>query len=283
MLLDLLARHGLGDELIETGSEAQAIEATTDAVRLGYDVVVGAGGDGTIGLVGRHLLGSGTALGILPLGSIMNIPRMLGMTRDLEDAARILAAGHERSVDVGRYGDRIFFETATVGMHAAVSRDLPMLDHGDYGAINRSIEAALSYRPSTMWIELEGDRVIETQALVVVIANGPYMGPGLTVAPEAELDDGLFDVRVFTDYTKPELARYLASVAFGRRADEQRSLTERASRVRVTGPRPLPVRADAEFLGTTPVSFEIRPRVLTVVAPDPSASPSGSDGPARAS
>ena len=213
----------------------------------------------------------------------MNIPRMLGVPRDLEEAARILADGHVRSIDVGQVGDRIFYEAGSVGMHAAATRELPKVDRGDYGAIIRSIVAAFRYRPSEMRIELDGDRTIETKALLVAVANGPFMGPGLTIAPEASLDDGLFDVRVFLNYTKGELVRYLASIAFGRRAPERRSLTERASRVRITSGRPLPARADAQDLGTTPVVFEIRPRVLAVVAPDRSASPSGSDGPGSSS
>jgi hypothetical protein len=68
----------------------------------------------------------------------------------------------------------------------------------------------------------------------------------------------------------------VTSIVRGRRPQERRSLTERASWVRITSGRPLAARADAQDLGTTPVVFEIRPRVLTVVAPDPSASPSGS-------
>ena len=276
MLLELLPRHGLGDELIETGSEREAVEAATDAVDRGYDVVVAAGGDGTIGLVGRQLIGARTALGILPLGSVMNIPRMLGVPRDLEEAARILSDGHVRSIDVGQVGDRIFFEAGSVGMHAAATRELPMVDRGDYGAIVRSIVAALRYRPSEVRIELNGDRTIAAKAVAVAVANGPFMGPGVAVAPEALLDDGLFDVRVFLHYTKAELLHYVTSSVRGRRPQERRSLTERASWVRVTSGRPLAVRADAQDLGTTPVVFEIRPRVLTVVAPDRSPSPSGS-------
>jgi diacylglycerol kinase (ATP) len=269
MLLELMSRHGLGDELIEPGSEQEAVEAARDAVHRGYDVVAAAGGDGTIGLVGRQLIGESTALGMLPLGSVMNIPRMLGVPRDVEEAARILSDGHVRTIDVGQVADRIFYEAAYVGMHAAVSREAPLVDQGDYGAISRSIEAAIQYQPSEMRIELDGDRTIETETLLVVVANGPYMGSGFTIAPDAILDDGLFDVRVFANYTKAELTRYLTSIAFGRHADEGRSLTERASRVRITSPRPLPARADAQYLGTTPVEFEIRTRVLRVVAPDP--------------
>jgi diacylglycerol kinase family enzyme len=116
-------------------------------------------------------------------------------------------------------------------------------------------------------IELDGDRTIEATALMVAVANGPFVGPGVPVAPEALLDDGLFDVRVFLHSTKAELARDLTNVTTGHLPDERHTLTERARWVRVTSPRPLPVRADAVDLGTTPVVFEIRPRALTVIAP----------------
>jgi diacylglycerol kinase (ATP) len=239
-------------------------------------VVVAAGGDGTFGLIGRQLIGTHTALGILPLGSVMNIPRMLGLPRDPDDAARILADGHLRTIDVGQVGDRIFYEAGSVGINAAATRELPLVDKGDYGAIVRSIVAVLRYRPSEIRIELDGDRTIAEKAVAVAVANGPFMGPGLPVAPDALLDDGLFDVRVFLHYTRAELLHYVTSIVRGRRPQARRSLTERASRVRITSGRPLPARVDAVDLGTTPVVFEIRPRVLRVVAPDPSASPSES-------
>ena len=212
-------------------------------------------------------MGTDTALGILPLGSVMNIPRMIDVPRDLDEAAQVLREGHVRTIDLGQVGDLIFFEAGSVGFHAAISRELPKVDEGDYGAIFRSIVAAFRYRPSRMTIELDGERTVETRALLVAVANGPYMGAGFTVAPEASLEDGLFDVRMFLHYSKRDLILHFASIAFGRRAYEPHSLTERAARVRIVGRRPLAVRADAEDLGTTPVEFEVRPKALRVVAP----------------
>jgi diacylglycerol kinase (ATP) len=274
MLLELMARHGLGDELVETGSEGEAIEAARDAAGDDYDIVVGAGGDGTIALAGFQLLGTRTALGAFPLGTIMNIPRMLGIPRDLEEAVRVVSEGHVRTIDLGQVGARTFFEAGSVGIHAAVSREMPKVDEGDYGAILRSIVAAFRYRPSRILIEMDGERRLETRALLVAVANGPFMGAGFRVAPDARLDDGLFDVRVFQHYSKRELMRHLASIAFGRRSYEPRALTERAAHVRISSRHPLQARADAEDLGTTPVTFEIRPRILNVVAPEPSTSES---------
>jgi diacylglycerol kinase (ATP) len=267
MLLDLLRRHGLGDELVAPGSEREAAVAAADAVDQGYDIVAAAGGDGTLGLVARQLLGSRTALGVLPLGSVMNIPRMLGIPRDLDSAGSVLATCQPRTIDVGGARDRIFYEAASVGLHAAATRELPAVDRGDYGAIARSVRSAVRYVPSVMRIELDGDRLIETTALMVAVANGPYLGPGVPVAPDARLDDGLFDVRVFLHATKGELARDLTALTAGHLPDGRHTITERARTVRITSPRPLPVRADSTDLGPTPVAFEIRPGALTVIAP----------------
>jgi diacylglycerol kinase (ATP) len=269
MLLDLMASHDLGRDLRETDSEAEAIDATRDAVEQGCDVVVAAGGDGTVRLVAKELIGTRAALGILPLGSVMNVARMLELPRDLEEAARVLRSGHVRSIDVGIVDDRIFLESASVGLHAAIGRDIERMGKGDYGSFLRSILRAFRYRPSRMTIELEDERTIERRALLVAIANGPFLGAGFTVAPEAAIDDGLFDIRVFLHYSKRELLLNFASIAFGRRAYVPHSLTERASHVRISGHSALPARADGEDLGTTPMSFEVRPGALRVVVPQP--------------
>jgi YegS/Rv2252/BmrU family lipid kinase len=267
-LLELMASNGLGDELLETDSEADAIGAARDAVDRGYGVVVAAGGDGTVRLVAKELLGTRSALGILPLGSVMNVARMIGLPRDLEESARILRLGHVRRIDVGLVGDKVFLESASVGLHAAISRDIQRMDEGDYVAILRSIATAFRYRPSRMTIELDDGRTIERRALLVAVAIGPFLGAGFTVAPEAVIDDGLFDVRAFLHYSKRELILNFASIAFGRRAYVPHSMTERASRVRISSHTALPARADGEDLGTTPVLFEMRPGWLRVVAPE---------------
>ena len=276
MLLELLPRHGLGDELIEPGSESEAIEAATDAVHRGYDVVVAAGGDGTIGLVGRQLIGTRTALGILPLGSVMNIPRMLGLPRDPDEAARILADGHVRSIDVGQVGDRIFYEAGSVGMHAAATRELPMVDKGDYGAIVRSIVAAFRYRPSEVRIELDGDRTIEAKAVVVAVANGPFIGPGLPSHPRPCSTTACSTCVCSCTTRRGELAPISRASLRGHRPQQRRTLTERAAGSGSRAGDRSRCAPTPSTWASTPVVFEIRPSVLTVVAPDPSASPSRS-------
>jgi diacylglycerol kinase (ATP) len=265
-IVALLAGHGLGGDVVDTDSEEDARAAVRQALADGVDVIVAAGGDGTIGLVASELLGKDAALGMLPLGSVMNIPRMLGLPRELEPAADVLANGSIATIDVGDVDGEPFFEAGSVGMNAAIFREAARFDDGDWLSILRTIWVALRYRPARMTLELD-DRQVRTRALMVVAANGPYTGAGMTIAPDARLDDGAFDVRVFRGFSKFELIRHLLSIAFGRYRYAPHVSTFRSARVRITSAHPLPSRADSRDLGSTPVEYRIRPGVLRVVAP----------------
>jgi diacylglycerol kinase (ATP) len=277
----LLDRHGLGHDLVATSSAASAIAETRRAREDGVDVLVAAGGDGTVHVVARELLaGGGPVLGILPLGSVMNVARSLEIPLDIEAAARVIAQGHVRTVEVGLANDEPFFEAAVVGLHATVFREADRFDRGDRWALPRGIWRGLRYRPSRMRLELD-DRTIRTRALVVSVANGPYAGMAFTVAPQARLDDGCLDVVVFERFSRLDLLRHFWSIAAGKRRYEPRVANYRARSVRITSARPLPTRADGQPLGTTPIEFRVLPDALRVLAPRPAPPhPAQEEGPA---
>ena len=265
---DAMRRHRLGAELVIPGSEDETSAAARDAVAQGYDVVVAAGGDGTVGTVACELLGTETALGILPLGSVMNVARMLGIPRDLVAAASIVADGEVRVIDVGEAKGQLFFEGGSVGLNAAVFREAQKADSatGRYRALLAALWTLARYRPPRMIVHLD-DTVLTTRALAVSVANGPYSGLGFTVSPGARMDDGLFDVVIFSRFSRTELIRHFASIAFGRRRFTAKTATYHSARVRIEGVSALPCRADGHDLGSTPVEYVIRPGALRVIAP----------------
>jgi diacylglycerol kinase (ATP) len=124
----------------------------------------------------------------------------------------------------------------------------------------------IRYRPPRMILRLD-DRVLTTRALAVAIANGPYSGLAFTVAPAADVDDGKFDVVIFSRFSRTELIRHFISIAFGRRRYTAKTATYRSSQVRIEGVHPLPCRADNHDLGSTPVEYAVRPSALRVIAP----------------
>ena len=153
----LFAAAGLEIELCLTASEEDAASAVERAVAAGdRRPIVAAGGDGTFHTVARRLLelggddpGALPPLGILPLGSVMNVARSLAIPRELEGAVQVIAAGHERSIDVGEVvGWGPFLEAVAVGIHAELFAEAAALDAGDARAPFRAIRTALSYQPS---------------------------------------------------------------------------------------------------------------------------------------
>lgn len=269
----VLDRVGLEADVVESPSAEVTRHLAAEAVQRGDATVVAAGGDGTIGVVATELLNSGTALGVLPHGSIMNIPRMLGIPRDLAAAAAVLAHGVIRRIDVGEARGRPFFEVGSVGMNAAMFREAQRFEAGDRASIPRTIWAAIRYRPARMEIALD-ELVVRTRALAVTVANGPYTGAGMTVAPDARVDDGRFDVTVFEHFSKWELIRHLGSIAFGRRRYAPHVSTYRSTFARISSVSPLPARADSRDLGTTPVEFRVLRAALPVIVP-PDGPPKG--------
>jgi YegS/Rv2252/BmrU family lipid kinase len=262
----VMARFDLGTDLVVTTSINHARDLTRDALAHQYDAVIAAGGDGTARVVARELLHSRTALGILPLGSVMNIARMLEIPRDLEAAAQVIVDGDVRKIDVGQAGDVTFFESASVGLNAPVFAALQRFDAGAYHSIFHAIWIALRYRPARMVIHLD-DRTIRTRALMVTIANGPYTGMALTVAPDAQLNDGRFDVSLFRRFSRLGLFGHLIRTAFGRQRYSPKVDTYRSASVRIESVSPLPTRADSEDLGSTPITLRVTPAALRVIAP----------------
>jgi diacylglycerol kinase (ATP) len=267
----LFSDAGAEAQIIATDSPGEAVAQVRRLAQAGERLIVAAGGDGTIGLVGRELIGSEVALGVIPLGSVMNIPRMLGLPRDPAEAARLLVDSARRTarIDIGEANGEVFFENASVGLYAAMFNASNHFDDGRWESPLRPLWMALRYRPGRMELLLDGAERVTTRALMTVVANGPYAGAALTVAPEARLDDGKFDVRVFRNFSRWELLRHLGSIMFGRRAYVPRVETYRAAQVRITGHRPLPCRADSMDLGVTPMECRLRTRALeVVVGPD---------------
>ncbi|HZR97507.1 MAG TPA: diacylglycerol kinase family protein [Chloroflexota bacterium] len=254
-----------------------ATELARAAVAEGRRLVIAAGGDGTVGEVAQALAGTDAVLGVMPLGSVMNVARTLCIPRDLPAAARLIAHGEVLAMDLGKVGTRYFLEAAGVGLAAGLFGYFEQLDAR--GLRLRTLQGLVRFvrglGTPRLLIEADGRRR-QVRAPMVTIANAPFVGAAYALAPAARIDDGLLDVVIFRGLGVVRILAHLVAVFGGRRLPPPPgTLTLRARDVRVSllsrYRRPLPVHADGAAIGTTPTRFEVAPGALRVLVGQPDA------------
>jgi diacylglycerol kinase family enzyme len=201
----------------------------------------------------------------------MNIARMLGVPREIDVAARVIKEGRVARIDVGRARTQArseyFIEAAGVGIDAGLFAYFNQIDQGNWRSLRPLLTFMWRYRPRRVTLVVDGRR-FRFRAMMVTVANGPYVGAALAVAPEARLDDRRLDVKVFTRFGKFELLRHVLSIAGGRRTYNPKVKTIRARSVQISSDRPMMVHGDSRPLGTTPARFEVVPASLSVIVGD---------------
>lgn len=268
-LREALEQAGVEFDLVRTDSGEAARTRVAAALDEGWDVIAAAGGDGTAYAIAIQLLrrgSDGPVLGLLPLGSAMNLARTLGIPHDVDAAARILADGEFRAIDVGSVRDRPFFEIVAIGLGAEALQRAQSIDRRrHWGAILEFVRLASRYRRTHIRLRLDDDRVVATRGLGLAVANAPTTGMHVAFAPDARLDDGLLEVVLHEGVGPWGLVATLLRAVVTRPRGRFRSW--RTRRIAIEARRPLAVYADGQDIGTTPVTVSLDPAALRVVAP----------------
>lgn len=171
------------------------------AVERGADVVVAIGGDGTVNEIGRALVHTSAALGIIPCGSGNGLARHLGIPMDTRMAIDVLNEGHMECIDYGKVNGRLFFCTCGVGFDAFVS--LKFAETGKRGLLTyleNTLHEILKYEPEVYEIEDEtGTRLCK--AFLIACGNAAQYGNNAFITPQASAVDGLMDVTILEPFT----------------------------------------------------------------------------------
>jgi diacylglycerol kinase (ATP) len=272
-----LREAGVAFEPCPTEYAGHATELARAAVAEGRRLVIAAGGDGTVGEVAQALAGTDTVLGIMPLGSVMNVARTLCIPRDLPGAARLIAAGQVIAMDLGKVGKTYFVEAAGVGLAAGLFGYFEQLD--SRGLRLRTLQGLMRFvhdlGTPRLLVEADG-RTRQVRAPMITVANSPFVGAAYALAPDARIDDGLLDVVIFRGLGVARILAHLIAVFGGRRLPPPPgTITLRARSIQISvvarRRRPLPVHADGAATGTTPAHFEIVPGALRVLIGQPDA------------
>lgn len=285
----IMAEAGWAPPLwLETTVEDPGAGATRTAVAEGVDLVVVAGGDGTVRECAGALAGTGVPLAVVPSGTGNLLARNLGLPIDLADAVHVAVHGRDRAIDLGAIDPdepggeiRHFTAMAGIGLDAAMVADAPDALKKKVGWPAYAVSATRHLRDARMRVTLRIDDgpPITRRARMVLVGNVGALQAGMQLLPGAEPDDGMLDVVVFAPYGMTGWAHATLRVVGRRRRDEpqapDRQLRRRpiehftGRKVEVETARPEPRELDGDPIGPgTRLTVHVRPGVLTVRVPD---------------
>jgi YegS/Rv2252/BmrU family lipid kinase len=259
-----------------TDAPGAGTKLAREALQGGADLIVAMGGDGTINEVvngffdGTKAIAPQAAFGVLPSGSGGDFVKSLGTSKDMRAACAQLK-GEPRAIDVGRLtfvahdGSkqvRHFINIASFGISGLVDQYVNQSSKPLGGTIafaTATLKAGMKYKNANVRLVLDGAPPREGRIYNVAIANGRYFGGGMKVAPEASLDDGLFDVITMGDFGFSDLLLRGLDIYSGKHVTNPKVSVHRAKRVEATpsdGAEVL-LDVDGEQPGRLPATFEI--------------------------
>lgn len=227
------------------------------------------GGDGTVGVAAGTLAHSDVALGVVPSGRGNDLARVLGIPTDPASALEVILDGSTRRIDLGEANGRRFVGIASLGFDSDANRianDARMLT-GSAVYAYAAVKAWLGWRPARFEVRCTGSDSETYEGWSVAIANNSTYGGGMRIAPDARLDDGLFDVVMVSGRDRLGFARMLPTIYRGGHLRSPYVKVVRARRVQVDADRPFTVYADGDALCDLPMTAEVIPSAIALFAP----------------
>jgi diacylglycerol kinase (ATP) len=268
-----LTALGCAVEIVATRSAAEASKLARAQADRGPGAILACGGDGTVHHVCNAVAESETAVGIIPAGRANDLAGALRIPRKPDQIASLYAPflRGEREptrMDLGRTGDRLFTTVAAFGVDSAISQRA--LDKGGgkvgrVGYLTGAIAELTRHKPA--WAELSGDfGTREGPVLLCATANTPVYGGWYHIAPDASPTDGLFHVCLIHGMSRLRALRMLPRVITGGHVKDAYVEMLVTRELHIETREPLPLFADGEPLGQTPVTFTNMPGALRILA-----------------
>jgi YegS/Rv2252/BmrU family lipid kinase len=264
---DALERHGLAYHVERTRSLAHARELAVQAATAG-EMAVALGGDGLVGAVAGALRGTNGVLGVLPGGRGNDFARVLGIPLEPVAACDVLARGTVRELDLGEAGGQPFIGIASCGFDSDANRiaNQTRLVRGNLVYTYGGLRALLGWKPARFELRLDGVAHSLT-GYTVAVANSAAYGGGMLLAPDASLQDGLFDVVLIADESRWKFLRQLPKVFRGEHVGLPAVSVLRARRVEIQADRPFTMYADGDPIAELPVTVTVLPGAVKVMVP----------------
>jgi len=281
-----LTKHGLDYELVCTSHPGHAVELTTQAIRDGVEMIVAAGGDGTLnevvnGLMHSRLTGGHLpTLGVLCAGRGNDFAGSVGIPEDIDQACKLLKVGQSRLLDVGRFTGGIypeghyFINCIGVGFDAVATIEVAKLPRwgGFLSFLIAILKTIFLYNHAPLATIEYGGEILKQRSLMISIMNGRRLGAGFIMAPDSKPDDGLLDLCIAEQMSPFQIIRLVPHFMHGTQASQKNIKTGKASLINIEAlDGPLPAQTDGEIISTEGRSLkvELLSRQIKVICPLP--------------
>lgn len=267
-VLEGLARQGCRTKLFRTGGRGDAEDMARHAGTCGFDLIVAAGGDGTVNEIANGLAFAEVPLplAVLPLGTANVLAAEIGLAPTARAVLAMIAAGRRRTIRLGVADGRHFVLMASAGLDSAVVQGVNLALKRHAGRLAYGVEAlrqALSYPIPELTATIDGT---PHKARMVVVCKARCYGGPFQAAPRADLSDGLLQVVLLERAGLAATLRYGAALAMGRLSLLPDVAVVPAERVTVNG-LGVPLQADGDLIGALPMEIAVSDRTVELVIP----------------
>jgi diacylglycerol kinase (ATP) len=264
-----LQQAGWQVDLLLTEAAGDGRRLACEAVRRKADVVIAAGGDGTINEVIQELVGSETALGVLPIGTVNVWAREMAIPLESVGAREVLLHGTTRRVDLGRINDRHFLLMVGIGFDGEVAQAVETTHFKRFGVLGyvlTTLRTSFGFRGFRVALTIDTHKV-RTRALQIVIGNTQLYGGAITFTWHATCDDGLLDVCIVHPGSRWRYLLLLRDLLLQRKQERQLVSYETCTSLEIRTRRPIAMQIDGDAAGQTPATIRVVPGALKVLVP----------------
>lgn len=274
--------HRLEQAGIETSCHAtigmeDATRAASEAVERGFDIIIAAGGDGTLNEVvnGMAEKSHRPSLGILPLGTTNDFARALGIPKKWEEACDLITSQNTKMIDIGKVNQRYFINIAGGGSLTELTYEVPSKLKtilGQLAYYMKGLEKLPYLHPIELMVESE-EMNLREKAMLFLVSNSNSVGGMERLVPDASLNDGYLDVLILKKCNLAEFVRVASLALRGEHINDSHVIYFKTKQIKVTSPDYTQLNLDGEFGGTLPCNFSILPSHLSIFV-DPTGSSS---------
>lgn len=273
-ILDLMESAGYETSCHATKGKDDATKEAARAVSRGYDLIVAAGGDGTIYEVVNGMAGQKArpSLGIIPCGTTNDLARAIGIPKSISRSCEVIKQGKKKRIDLGRINDRYFINIAGGGSLTNLTYEVPSKLKTMMGQIAyyvKGLEKLPSLHPIRVKMENRKEVLLDEEIMIFLVANSHSVGGFEKLAPNADLSDGKLDVIVVKKANIAEFIRIATQAVRGEHLKDPLVKYFQTDYLKATsyGGELVQINLDGELGGQLPCVIEALPGHIEMFVP----------------